>query len=127
MSDGSNGKPRSKLLPLAPALQGPGLRRIVAIKSAQLVVLRRRRKLIWIQRVDTRHSHQPAEQAAREIGIVGGNKRRSRRAAVGRRCRQQLGRVQPLQIFEISVVQGKWSLGILWPRRRRSKSIARIA
>jgi hypothetical protein len=31
-------------------LKGPGLRRIVAIKSALLVVLRRQRKLIWIQR-----------------------------------------------------------------------------
>ena len=40
------------------------MRRVIAVESTQFVILRQRRKLIRILRVDTHQRGQPAEKAA---------------------------------------------------------------
>ena len=58
---------------LAPTLNSPRLQRIVAVEGAQLVVLLRRRKLVRFLQVDTHQGGHPAEEAAREVIMLGAN------------------------------------------------------
>jgi len=55
----------------------PWLHRIIAVEPAQLVIERRRRReLRRIPRIDASQSSQPAQQASREICIIGRSERR---------------------------------------------------
>lgn len=61
---------------LAPALNQPRLRRVIAVQPAQSVI-EWRRELCRIAGIDPRQCRQPAQQAGREIGIVGRSERRT--------------------------------------------------
>jgi hypothetical protein len=71
---------------LAPTLKGPRLQRFVAVEPAQLVVLRRRRRVRRILGGDARQSGDPVRETAGGIWRTGENEPCCRCARFGRGC-----------------------------------------
>src|SRR5882762_9491204 len=104
---------------LAPTLKGPRLQRFVAVEPAQLVVLRRRRRLRRFLRIDARQAGDPVSETA------GGIWRTWENEPCCRRARFRCGR-----IVVVSAAQAWHRLVVGYPGRsaepRRRRRLRRI-